>query len=150
MSVAGNHSVNHHFLPNGRKRKLSPCSVSPHDKRQTKLKFTSEKRIRVSQEVPDTLNSELSASEMEQTVSPTESNHKKLPFANSFATKASLNNHKKPGQGKKLVIKNRKGELLELGREVGIGSPASHTLHRERKYLVTLQPLSCYHSGNLM
>ena len=52
---------------------------------------------------------------MEQTVSPTESNHKKLPFANSFATKASLNNHKKPGQGKKLVIKNRKGEWLELG-----------------------------------
>ena len=115
MSVAGNHSVNHRFLPNGRKRKLSPCSVSSHDKRQSKLKFTSEKRIRVSQEVLDTVNSELLDSDMAHTVSPTESNNK-LPFANSFSAKASLNNHKKPGQGKKLVIKNRKGEL---GRKEG-------------------------------
>ena len=114
MSVAGNHSVNHRFLPNGRKRKLSPCSVSPHDKRQTRLKFTSEKRIRVSQEVPDTVNSELLDSDMAHT----ESNNK-LPFANSFSAKASLNNHKKPGQGKKLVIKNRKGELPEIGRKEG-------------------------------
>ena len=30
-----------------------------------------------------------------------------------------------------------------------IGSLASHTLHRERKGLVTLQPMNCHHSRNL-
>lgn len=107
MSVAGSNSVNNHHPSNGRKRKLNP--PSPCDKNQTKLKFASEKRVRLSQEVPDIVKSP--ASEMAHTLSPTETNNK-LPFTNSFAAKAGLNNHKKSGQGKKLVIKNRKGTKL--------------------------------------
>ena len=109
MSVAGSNSVNNHLPSNGRKRRLNP--PSPHDKNQSKLKFASEKRVRLSQEVPDIVNSGSSSSEMAHTISHTETNNK-LPFTNSFTAKAGLNNHKKSGQGKKLVIKNRRGKKL--------------------------------------
>lgn len=101
MSVAGNSSLSNHFPSNGRKRKLSPQS---NDKAQTKLKFPTEKRARFSQEVP-----EISQPSENMAHLPADTNNK-FPHVNSIATKAGLNNHaKKPGQSKKLVIKNRRG-----------------------------------------
>ena len=114
MSVAGSNSVNNHFPPNGRKRQLNAHSTSPtNDRTQTKLRFPPEKRTRLSPEVSDQAHSSSSSTEdMAHMAGHSETNNK-LPFSNSFAahsSKAGMNNHtRKPGQGKKLVIKNRKG-----------------------------------------
>lgn len=114
MSVADSNSVNNHFPPNGRKRQLNTHSTSPaNDRTQTKLRFPPEKRTRLSLEDSDTAHpssSSSSAEDMAHTAGHTETNNK-LSFSNSFAahSKAGMNNHtRKPGQGKKLVIKNRK------------------------------------------
>ena len=100
MSLAGKDSLNH-FPSNGRKRRRSAHANQP------KLNFTTEKRKRHSVEISEPFG--LSQEMSHATPTTAEANHKLL-HVNSFAAKAGLNNHaRKPGQGKKLVIKNRKG-----------------------------------------
>ncbi len=115
MSVAGTSRDSHsnHHPANGRKRRLSPHSNSTptQDKTQTKLKLFSEKRKKLCIDVPGVLppsHDTMSSASATSTHSDTKN---KLSFPkNNLAAKAAVNNHtRKPGQGKKLVIKNRKG-----------------------------------------
>lgn len=52
--------------------------------------------------------------ESDMAQSPIQSTNKQSPFGNNFV-KGSGVNHKRPGQGKKLVIKNRKGNMRISG-----------------------------------
>ena len=134
MSVSGNGSFpgNHNLPPNGRKRKLSnrnsctsseaSTSSSSLSSRQSKLNFTpNHKRQRLS--VNSSNHSQLSlhhtnskekeTSEMAH--QPGTNNRLSFGTNNFVASKVAVasgtNNHvKKPSQGKKLVIKNRKGK----------------------------------------
>lgn len=102
MSVAS--SSNSNNLPSGaRKRKLNPNHHQNHsDPKQQKLSFLPQTRY-----PSDSVD--LDPDNMASSSSPSGRNNHKISLTNSHAAKVSTNHTKKPGQGKKLVIKNRKG-----------------------------------------
>lgn len=112
MSVAGTSRDSHSnaHSANGRKRRLSH-SPSTLDKTQTKLKQFSDKHKRPCRDVTDLSPATYETMSYHSATSPMSDTNHKLPCPkNSLAAKAALNNHsKKPGQAKKLVIKNRRG-----------------------------------------
>ena len=99
MSVAGTNCNGSHS--GGRKRKLN--STSGNSKKQTKLTYPSSSNqaqpfdCNIVSPMADSVEGESSA-----------------PQTGSFMPRASLSNHvKKPGSGKKLVIKNMKGKVMD-------------------------------------
>ena len=102
MSVAS--SGNSSCLASGsRKRKLNQNHHQNHsDPKQLKLSFRPQARY-----PSDSLD--LDPDNMASSSSPSGRNNHKISLTNSHAAKVSSNHTKKPGQGKKLVIKNRKG-----------------------------------------
>ena len=105
--------MNHRCPPNGRKRRLTSIRVKATSSSQSQLPFLPKKRQRTS----DSENSDSqlaccsgSVDMAELPVSPSGTNNHRLSLGNNLLGKGGINNHtKKSGQGKKLVIKNRKG-----------------------------------------
>lgn len=124
MSVAGgSDSSSNHFPTNGRKRRLSPHTNSKNDNHKT-LNCPPDKRLCSSNSpssstahffnshpTPLLDSEEQCSTTMASPLDSTKASNNRLPHSNNFAAKdAGLNDHaRKSGQGKKLVIKNRKG-----------------------------------------
>ena len=91
------------YVPNGRKRRLTSLRVKVPDKNL--IPFQALKRQRTSD---SDSNTPLNMAHMPG--SPNDTNNHKMSLG--VSTKVGFNNlTKKPGQGKKLVIKNRRGTL---------------------------------------
>ena len=109
-------SMNQLCPPNGRKRRLTSIRVKATSSSQSQLPFPPKKRQRTSDS--ETSDSQLaccsgSVDMAELPVSPSGTNNHRLSLGNNLLGKGGVNNHaKKSGQGKKLVIKNRKGLRL--------------------------------------
>lgn len=89
------------YVPNGRKRRLNSLRVKVPDKNQ--IPFSAKKRRRTSDSAP---HSPINMAHLPG--SPNSANNHKLSL--SVTANVGFNNiSKKPGQGKKLVIKNRRG-----------------------------------------
>ena len=111
MSGSGSRGSMNNHCPNGRKRRLTSHRVkvsSSPDSNQPQLRFPPKKRPRTDD--PELLDAAPSTSAVEMAHLPEASNNHKISLGNNFVKAGISNNHaRKPGQGKKLVIKNRKG-----------------------------------------